>query len=73
MYGLIGKKLGHSFSPQIHKRLADYEYKLFEMEENEVGDFMKNADFNGINVTIPYKKTVIPYIDRLSDDAKKIG
>ena len=73
MYGLIGKKLGHSFSPQIHKKLADYEYKLFEMEENEVGDFMKNADFNGINVTIPYKKTVIPYIDRLSDDAKKIG
>ena len=73
MYGLIGKKLRHSFSPQIHKRLADYEYKLFEMEDNEVGDFMKNADFNGINVTIPYKKTVIPYIDRLSDDAKKIG
>ena len=73
MYGLIGKKLGHSFSPHIHKRLADYEYKLIEMAENEVGDFMKNADFNGINVTIPYKKTVIPYIDRLSDDAKKIG
>lgn len=73
MYGLIGKKLGHSFSPQIHRELCDYEYKLFEMEENEVGNFLKSADFQGINVTIPYKKTVLPYMSEVSDDVKKIG
>ncbi len=73
MYGLIGKKLGHSFSPQIHKQFADYDYRLFEMDENDVGDFLKKSDFEGINVTIPYKKTVIPYLDELSDCAKKIG
>lgn len=73
MYGLIGRSLSHSFSPQIHSEFADYKYELFEMEENEVGIFLKNSDLNGINVTIPYKKAVIPYLDRISDCAKKIG
>ena len=61
--GLIGEKLGHSFSPEIHSYLADYSYKLFEMPECEVGSFLQKGDFDAINVTIPYKKTVMPFID----------
>ncbi len=71
--GLIGRKLSHSFSPEIHSYLADYEYKLYEMEENEVGDFLKNCPLNALNVTIPYKKTVMPYLQHISDTALKIG
>ena len=71
--GLIGKKLGHSFSPQIHSFLADYEYKLYEMEENEVGDFLFSCGLDALNVTIPYKKTVIPYLKEISETAKRIG
>ncbi|MBO7601060.1 MAG: shikimate kinase [Lachnospiraceae bacterium] len=71
--GLLGKKLSHSFSPEIHGMLGDYEYTLFEKGEDEVADFIKNGDFTGINVTIPYKKTVMPYMDELSDVAKKVG
>lgn len=71
--GLLGRKLGHSYSPQIHGMLGDYSYALFEKEPEEVGDFLKNGDFTGINVTIPYKKTVIPYLDDLSPVAKKMG
>ena len=71
--GLIGEKLGHSFSPQIHEKLADYDYELFEMSEAEVGPFLKNGDFHAINVTIPYKKTVMPFLDEITDEAKRIG
>ena len=71
--GLIGKKLGHSLSPQIHSFLADYEYKLYEMEENEVGDFLFSCGLDALNVTIPYKKTVIPYLKEISETAKRIG
>ena len=71
--GLLGGKLGHSFSPQIHALLADYSYKLFPMPENEVGDFMKNGEWDAINVTIPYKETVIPYLDTISEEARLIG
>lgn len=71
--GLIGKKLGHSFSPEIHSYLADYEYKLYEMEEEQVGVFLKNCPLDALNVTIPYKKTVMPYLDFISDTAKRIG
>ena len=53
--GLLGRKLGHSYSPQIHAYLGDYSYKLFEKEPEEIGDFLKNGD-SGLNVTIPYKK-----------------
>lgn len=66
MYGLLGEKLGHSFSPQIPALLGDYEYRLFEKQKNELDDFFKNRNWDGINVTIPYKKAVIPYLDRLS-------
>ena len=71
--GLIGEKLSHSFSPQIHRELADYSYTLFEMAESEVGDFLKNGDFDATNVTIPYKKTVMPFLDEISDEALRIG
>lgn len=71
--GLIGRRLSHSFSPEIHSYLADYEYKLYEMEENEVGDFLKNCPLDALNVTIPYKKTVMPYLQHISETALKIG
>ena len=57
IYGLIAEKLGHSFSKDIHSYLADYEYELYEMEEKDVGDFLKNCPLDAFNVTIPYKKT----------------
>ena len=58
--GLLGRKLGHSYSPQIHSLLADYDYRLYEVEPDALGDFLRNADFSGLNVTMPYKKDVIP-------------
>ena len=71
--GLLGRKLGHSYSPQIHGLLGDYSYALFEKEPEELAAFLKDGDFTGINVTIPYKKDVIPYLDALSPAARKIG
>ena len=71
--GLLGRKLGHSYSPQIHSHLASYEYTLFEKEPEELEDFLKNGSFTGLNVTIPYKKDVIPYLDELSPTAKRLG
>ena len=71
--GLLGRKLGHSYSPQIHGKLGDYPYALFEKEPEEVADFVKNGDFTGINVTIPYKESIIPYLDDLSDVAREVG
>ena len=71
--GLLGEKLGHSYSPAIHGMLADYEYKLYEKSPDEVGDFLLHGDWDGLNVTIPYKKTVLPYCDELSGRARRIG
>ncbi len=71
--GLLGRKLGHSYSPQIHARLGDYTYALFEAEPEQLGGFLRNGDFSGINVTMPYKKDVIPYLDELSPVAEKLG
>ena len=71
--GLLGRKLGHSYSPQIHAHLGDYPYSLFEQEPEDVADFLKNGDFTGLNVTIPYKKDVIPCCAELSDRAKRLG
>lgn len=71
--GLLGKKLGHSYSPQIHSHLGDYSYDLFEKTPEELEDFLRHGDFTGLNVTIPYKKDVIPFCDELSDRAQKIG
>ncbi len=72
-YGCIGKKLTHSFSKDIHARLADYEYQLIELTEEEVQPFFEKKAFSAINVTIPYKETVIPYLDEISPIARRIG
>ena len=71
--GVLGRKLGHSYSPQIHKHLGDYEFHIFEKEPEELVDFLQNGDFSGTNVTIPYKKDVIPYLDEISPIAQKLG
>ena len=71
-YGLIGKKLGHSFSKIIHESIADYTYDLIELNEEEFHKFMKEKNFNAINVTIPYKQEVIPYLDELDEKATSI-
>lgn len=72
-YGCIGKKLTHSFSKEIHGKLADYPYELIELTEEELSPFMENKEFAAINVTIPYKEAVIPYLDYISPVAEKIG
>ena len=71
--GLLGQKLGHSYSPQIHGALATYEYSLYEKQPDELADFLKNGDFTGLNVTIPYKKSVIPFLSELSPTAARLG
>lgn len=72
-YGLIGERLGHSFSREVHARLGDYPYELVELAPEEVDGFMRTHDFQAINVTIPYKSTVIPYLDRIDEAARAIG
>jgi shikimate dehydrogenase len=72
-FGLLGEKLSHSFSPLIHSHLADYVYSLFEKAPAEVGEFLLRGGFDGLNVTIPYKKTVMTFCAELSDSARKIG
>lgn len=72
-YGLIGEHLPHSFSPEIHRRIGDYPYELKELSPQEVGAFLQRREFKGINVTIPYKQTVIPYLDEMDEAAKAIG
>ena len=71
--GLLGRKLGHSYSPAIHSQLADYRYELFEKEPEELEEFLKSGDFTGLNVTIPYKKVVAALCDELSERAQKLG
>ena len=70
--GLLGEKLGHSYSPAIHAELADYDYRLYEVAPEKLGEFLKDGGFDGLNVTIPYKKAVIPYCAALSPIAKKL-
>lgn len=72
-YGLIGEKLGHSYSPQIHAQLADYRYELKAMPPEALDGFLAAREFKGLNVTIPYKQAVIPHCAELSDEAKEIG
>lgn len=71
-YGLIGERLGHSFSKRIHESLG-YEYELREIARDELDGFMRERDFLGINVTLPYKEEVIPYLDWISEGAREIG
>lgn len=72
-YGCIGKKLTHSFSKEIHAKLADYTYQLIELTEDELASFFAKKEFAAINVTIPYKQTVIPFLDSISTVAERIG
>ena len=72
-YGLIGEKLGHSFSKIIHEQLADYTYDLIPLTREELNIFMTEKQFSALNVTIPYKETVIPYLDEMDAHARKIG
>ena len=71
--GLLGEHLGHSFSPEIHAHLASNPYELREIEPHLLGDFLKAGDFCGINVTIPYKEKVMPYLFYIDEQAKQIG
>ncbi len=71
--GLLGEKLGHSYSPRIHAELGDYEYRLYEKSPDELPGFLTGGEFHALNVTIPYKKTVIPYCAELSEEAQRIG
>ena len=72
-YGLIGEKLGHSYSKIIHEQLTDYTYDLIPLSREEFSLFMEKKKFTAINVTIPYKQAVIPYLDEISEVAKEIG
>ena len=72
-FGLIGRTLKHSYSKIIHEMFGVYSYDLVSIEEEEIPSFVKNPDYKGFNVTIPYKKTIIPYCESISDEAKKIG
>ena len=72
-YGLIGEKLGHTFSPAIHAMIAPYRYEAREMTGEELHAFLLSRDFRAVNVTIPYKQDVIPYLEHIDDDAREIG
>ena len=72
-YGLIGEKLKHSFSKEIHERIGKYEYDLIELNKEEFDSFMSAKNFKAINVTIPYKQEVIKYLDYITDEAKSIN
>ena len=71
--GLLGKTLRHSYSPAIHAQLGDYDYELFEKKESELAAFLESGDWDGINVTIPYKKAALPFCDTLSEEARRTG
>ena len=73
LYGLIGEKLTHSFSKEIHGRLADYDYTLKEIEPEKLEEFFKKREFCGINVTVPYKTRVIGFLDEIDTAAENIG
>ena len=72
-FGLLGEHLGHSFSPAIHRQLGSYDYQLVELPPDQVGPFLQKGNFRGLNVTIPYKKTVMAYCRELSPAAERIG
>ena len=73
IYGLLGRKLGHSWSAPIHHELGCGSYRLIELEPEALGDFLRRTDIGGLNVTIPYKKDVMAYCDVIEDTAKAIG
>ena len=72
-YGLIGERLGHSYSPQIHRVFGDYDYQLYPMTGEQLKETLKGRDFKGLNITIPYKKDVLPFCDMISDTVREVG
>ena len=72
-YGLLGERLSHSYSPEIHGLLADYEYKLYEVEREGLDGFFESTALDGFNVTIPYKRDVMKYLAGISDTARHMG
>ncbi len=72
-YGLIGEKLGHSYSKNIHEKISDYSYEIHPVSKDDFDRFMTEKPFKAINVTIPYKQMVIPYLDELDENATSIG
>lgn len=72
-YGCIGEKLTHSFSKEIHSKIADYDYELLELAEDSLPELLTSPKFRAINVTIPYKEKVIPYLSYIDEGAQAIG
>ena len=73
-YGLLGRTLGHTYSPRIYELLAGItSYERFEREPGEVEQFLREDTWQGLNVTIPYKRTVMPFLDELSESARRLG
>lgn len=72
-YGLLGEKLPHSFSKEIHEKLGRYTYELIEVAKENFASFAEQRDFTAINITIPYKRDIIPYLETISEQAEKIG
>ena len=70
-YGLLGEKLPHSFSKEIHEKLGRYTYELIEVEKEDFASFAEKRDFTAINITIPYKRDIIPYLETISEQAEK--
>ena len=73
IYGLLGKKLGHSYSPEIHEAFGRYSYRLIELREDQLEEFLKSPEIGGLNVTIPYKEAVVKHCRRLTPLAERIG
>ena len=71
--GLLGEKLGHSYSPELHAFFGNYDYEHFEVPPDQLGDFIRARDFQGLNVTIPYKTTMLAICDDLTEAAAAIG
>ena len=72
-YGLIGENVTYSFSPEIHNQFNNNNYSLLSLNDNQFNEFILSRDFKGINVTMPYKEKVIPYLDYIDETARKIG
>ncbi len=72
-YGVLGRTLGHSYTPRIYRLLADMDYIRFEREPEDVEAFLRGDAWAGVNVTIPYKRAVVPFLDELTERAQRLG
>ena len=70
-FGVLGRKLTHTLSPELHRFFGDYEYKIYEKEPDKIKDFIKNGKYSGLNITVPYKRIAFECADRLSENAQK--